>query len=121
MDRVTESELAILLALWEQEPRTAAELVEKLERERGWSVSTVKTLLARLVAKEAIIPEQDGRRFLYRAAFTRDAYASNQSRRLLDNLFGGQAAPLVAHLAQHHALTPKDIDELQALLKRLKP
>jgi predicted transcriptional regulator len=121
MDRVTDSELAILLALWEREPRTAAELAEKLERERGWSVSTVKTLLARLVAKEAIVAEQDGRRFLYRPAFAREAYVSDQSRRLLDNLFGGQAAPLVAHLAEHHDLTPKDIAELQALLKRLKP
>lgn len=120
MDRVTESELAILLALWEREPRTAAELAEKLEHERGWSISTVKTLLARLVAKKAIITEQDGRRFLYRPVLAKEAYVSDQSRRLLDNLFGGQATPLVAHLAQHHALTSEDIAELQELLKKLK-
>lgn len=121
MDRITESEQAILEALWEREPRTAAELAEKFEQERSWSVSTVKTLLARLVAKEAIVSEQDGRRFLYRAAFAREAYVAKQSRRLLDSLFGGRAAPLVAHLAQHDALAADDIAELKKLLKALKP
>ncbi|SFW70876.1 BlaI/MecI/CopY family transcriptional regulator [Luteibacter sp. UNCMF366Tsu5.1] len=121
MERVTESEQAILEALWEREPRTAAELAEKFEAERGWSISTVKTLLARLVAKEAILSEQDGRRFLYRAAVERDAYVVNQSRRLLDSLFGGRAAPLVAHLARNDALGADDIAELKKLLKDLKP
>lgn len=120
MDRITESEQAILQALWEREPLTAAELGELLERERGWSLSTVKTLLARLIAKEAIVHEADGRRFLYRAALTREDFAGSQSRRLIDGLFGGRAAPLVAHLARHNALAPEDIAEIEELIKALK-
>ena len=120
MDRITPSEQAILQALWDREPLTAAELGELLGRERGWSLSTVKTLLARLVAKEAIIHDIDGRRFLYRAAITRDDFATTQSRQLIDGLFGGRAVPLVAHLARRNAFTPDDIAEIEELLRALK-
>ena len=120
MDRVSVSELAVLRALWTREPVTAAELAEMLERERGWSLSTVKTLLARLVEKHVIVTEKDGRRFLYRAAIAREDYAADQSRRLIDDLFDGRAAPLVAHLARRNALTPEDVAEIAALLKAIE-
>jgi predicted transcriptional regulator len=120
MDRVSESEQAVLRALWAREPVTAADLAETLERERGWSLSTVKTLLARLVEKGAIVTEKDGRRFLYRAAIAREDYVADQSRRLIDDLFGGRAAPLVAHLARRNALTPQDVAEIAELLKAIE-
>ncbi|MET0307390.1 MAG: BlaI/MecI/CopY family transcriptional regulator [Sphingomonas sp.] len=121
MERITESEQAILQALWEREPLTAAELAERFGQERGWSVSTVKTLLSRLVAKGAIVTQEDGRRFLYRSAVPREEFVAGQSSRLLDGFFGGRAAPLVAHLARRNALAPDDIAEIEALLKALKP
>ena len=34
----------------------------------GWSANTVKTLLGRLIGKNAIAYEEDGRRYLYRPA-----------------------------------------------------
>ncbi|WP_343617199.1 BlaI/MecI/CopY family transcriptional regulator [Novosphingobium sp.] len=120
MERITESEQLILRALWDGQPMTAAEVGAAMERERGWSLSTVKTLLARLVAKDAVVHEADGRRFIYRAALSREHFATHQSRQLIDTLFGGRAAPLVAHLARGGALTPDDIAEIEALLKAIK-
>lgn len=120
MDRVTESEQAILQALWNEEPLTAAALGDLLRKTRGWSLSTVKTLLARLVVKGAVLHEADGRRFLYRTAISRDDFAASQSRQLLDGFFGGRAAPLVAHLARRQVLTADDIAEIEDLMKALK-
>ena len=62
----------------------------------------------------------DGRRYLYRPAVKREAYVAGESRRLVDRLFGGRAAPLVAHLAEGEGLSADDIAELEALLKDLK-
>ena len=39
---------------------------------------------------------------------------------LVDRLFGGRAAPLVAHLAEAEALTDDDIAEIEKLLKEMK-
>ena len=43
-----------------------------------------------------------------------------ESRRLVERLFGGRAAPLFAHLAQSEALTEQDIAEIERLLAELK-
>ena len=39
----------------------------------------------------------------------------------LDRMFGGALQPLVAHVAEHHSLTKKDIAELKAMLDQIKP
>lgn len=119
-ERISEAELAVMEALWEQSPQSAVEVCEAVCKPRGWSMPTVKTLLARLVAKGAVATEPDGRRFLYTPLIERAAYAGTESRRLLDRLFNGRAAPLLAYLAEAEALSDDDIAEIERLLKELK-
>ncbi|WP_281251519.1 BlaI/MecI/CopY family transcriptional regulator [Erythrobacter tepidarius] len=120
-ERITEAELAVMDVLWQRPRRTAAEVCEEVCAARGWSPATVKTLLSRLVQKGAIAAEPDGRRYLYSPLIERAAYVGGESRRLVDRLFGGSAASLVAHLAETEALTEDDLAEIEALLKELRP
>jgi len=120
-ERITDAEHAVMEALWERPRLTATEVCEEVCRTRGWSLATVKTLLSRLVQKGALAAEPDGRRFLYTPLIARDDYVGGESRRLVDRLFGGSAASLVAHLAETEALTEADLAEIEALLKELKP
>jgi len=77
-------------------------------------------LLSRLLAKGVLAHEEEGRRYLYRPAVPREDYVAQESRRLLDRLFGGRVTPLVAHLAERKDLSARDIAEIEALLKALK-
>lgn len=120
-ERITEAELAVMDVLWERPRRTAAEVCDEVCSQRGWSLATVKTLLSRLVQKGALAAEPDGRRYLYSPLIERAAYVGGESRRLVDRLFGGSAASLVAHLAETEALTEDDLAEIEALLKELRP
>ena len=119
-ERISEAEHAVMEALWAKSPLTAVEVCEQVCERRGWSMPTVKTLLARLVAKGAVGTEPEGRRFLYSPLLAREAYVGTESRRLVDRLFGGRAAPLFAHLAEAEALSEEDIAEIERLLKELK-
>lgn len=119
-ERISEAEHAVMEALWRKHPLTAAEVCESVCEERGWSLATVKTLLSRLVAKQAVSTKPDGRRFLYSPAIERTEYVGSESRRLVDRLFGGRAAPLLVHLVEAEALSDEDIDEIERLLKELK-
>lgn len=119
-ERISEAEHAVMEALWAKSPLTAAEVCDAVCEERDWSLATVKTLLARLVSKQAVETEPGGRRFLYTPLLARDDYLGGESRRLVDRLFGGRAAPLFAHLAQEEALTEDDLAEIEALLKELR-
>lgn len=119
-ERISEAEHAVMEALWRRSPQTAAEVCDSVCKERGWSIPTVKTLLSRLVQKGALGTEPDGRRFLYTPLIARSAYVGTESRRLVERLFGGRAAPLFAHLAQTEALSDDDIAEIERLLKEMK-
>jgi len=107
-------------ALWQRSPQTAAEVCDAVCKDRDWSIPTVKTLLSRLVAKGALATEPDGRRFLYSPRIERSDYVGTESKRLVERLFGGRAAPLFAHLAENEALSADDIAEIERLLQELK-
>lgn len=118
---VSPAEFEVMEALWSaQTPLAAADVAKRLENQADWSLKTVKTLLARLTEKGAIAHEVDGRRYLYRPAISRSDYAKTETRGFVERLFGGRAAPLVAHLADDKGLSADDIKELEALLTELK-
>lgn len=119
-ERISDAEHAVMEVLWDQSPLSAQEVSERVAPSRDWSANTVKTLLGRLLAKNVVAHEEEGRRYLYRPLVQRGDYVEGESRRLMDRLFGGKLTPLVAHLAERDALTAQDIAEIEALLKELK-
>lgn len=121
MERIGEAEYAVMEVLWREAPLTAAEVAERAPAERAWSLATVKTMLSRLLAKGVLTHEEEGRRYLYRPAVSRDDYVAQESTRLIDRMFGGKVTPLVAQLAERDRLSARDIEEIEALLKALKP
>lgn len=119
-DRISDAEHAVMEVLWDSPAASATDVCDVVCEPRGWSLATVKTLLSRLVQKQAIKAEPDGRRYLYSPMIERADYVGGESRRLVDRLFGGRAASLVAHLAETEALTEDDLADIEALLKELK-
>ena len=119
--RISDAELEVMEALWASPaPLTATDVAQRMPAERGWSLPTVKTLLSRLSGKGAVRYSEEGRRYLYSAAVARDSYVGRESRRFVDQLFGGRLSPLVARLADEHALDDEDIAAIEAILKELK-
>ena len=106
--------------LWAQGPQTAEEIVQAVAPAQQWGEATVKTLINRLLKKKALTSKRTGGRELYSALVTREAYVTGESQGLLDRLFGGQIAPLVAHYAKHRALSPEEITRLKALIAELE-
>ncbi|CAN5683187.1 BlaI/MecI/CopY family transcriptional regulator [soil metagenome] len=119
-ERISDAEHAVMEVLWDEAPLTAQDVAERIPPERDWTANTVKTLLGRLLAKNIIAYQEDGRRYLYRPIVKRGDYVEGESRRLMDRLFGGKLTPLVAHLAERDQLTNEDIAAIEALLKGLK-
>ena len=119
-ERISDAEHAIMEVLWDKNPVSATAVGAAICDERDWSIATVKTLLSRLVQKEAVGTEPDGRKFLYRPLIERSDYVGGESRRLVDRLFGGRAAPLFAQLAESEALTDDDLAEIEALLREMR-
>ncbi len=116
---ISEAEAAVMEVLWRSAPRSAEEIVEAVGTERDWREGTVKSLLNRLLKKQAIRAEKDGRRYLYSPLVAREAYVSQESEGLLDRLFDGRVAPLVAHFSAQQKLSKRDVEELKRLIGEL--
>ncbi|KAF1722936.1 BlaI/MecI/CopY family transcriptional regulator [Pseudoxanthomonas wuyuanensis] len=116
---VSEAEALVMEVLWQSHPLAADDVVAALSPRTGWAEPTVKTLLNRLLNKGAIRAQKQGRRYLYSPVLAREAWVQQQSEGLLERLFGGRVAPLVAHFSERGKLSAADIAELKKLLEEL--
>lgn len=115
---ISEAETQVMEVLWAASTPVAADAVAtRLQDRTEWQLSTVKTLLGRLVSKGAVAAMPDGRRFLYAPLLQRQDWLAEQSSGLLDRLFGGRLAPLVAQFASTRRLSREDRAALEQLLK----
>ncbi len=117
--QISEAESRVMQILWERGASTAEDVVAVLGDAQDWHESTIKTLLGRLMKKGAIAADSEGRRFRYRPLLAESDWRTQQSRGLLDRLFEGRIAPLVAHFSQRGELSREDIAELRKLIEGL--
>ena len=117
--QISAAESVVMDVLWLRSPLAAEDIVMALADSREWQEPTIKTLLSRLLNKGAISAAKDGRRYLYAPVLQRDAWVQGESESLLQRMFGGRVAPLVAHFSEQRKLSRKDIAELRKLLEEL--
>ena len=114
--QISEAESVVMDVLWQRQSCAAEDVVSALANTRHWQEATIKTLLNRLLKKGAIAAMKDGRRYLYSPTLRREDWVLGESQGLLERLFDGRVAPLVAHFSQQQKLSRKDIAELRKLL-----
>lgn len=117
--QISEAESVVMDVLWRRSPLGADEVAAALAGRQDWQEATIKTLLNRLLNKGAIRAEKDGRRYLYAPVLQREDWVQGESESLIERLFGGRVAPLVAHFSAQRKLSPKDIAELRKLLEEI--
>jgi BlaI family penicillinase repressor len=116
---ISEAESVVMEVLWRRSPVATEDVMAALQPQGKWQEPTVKTLLNRLLKKGAVSARKDGRRYLYSPVLTRDQWLSHESTGLLNRLFGGRVAPLVAHFSSQRKLSKKDIADLKRLIQEL--
>ena len=117
--RISGAESRIMDALWQGELLTVTDIIAQVAEAQDWSDATVKSLIGRLLKKNAIKSSRVDGRTLYKAMISREDYIREESRGFLDRLFGGDLTPFVSHFSDHHALSKSDIQQLRALLEKL--
>ena len=120
MTRISSAESQIMEALWSAGPLGADEIVSIATKAQDWGEATVTTLINRLLTQKALVSERGEGRVRYRPLLSREDYVSGESQGLLDRLFDGQLAPLVAHYARHRALSAQEVSRLKQLIAELE-
>ena len=106
---LTEAEWAIIKAIWEKEPCTAPEVQQRLQTKTGWTYSTVRTLMDRMVAKSLLLADKARKLTLYRSAVTREQAQRSELLYALKHAFNGALTPMVQCLLDTGDLSAKEL------------
>jgi len=119
--RMGRMQLRIMKVLWERGSASAREITEALSRDRAVAHSTVQTLLRKLEAKGAVRHEVADRTFLFHPAVDSQSVTRAATRDLIERVFGGSAAGLVAHLLKEERIGPKELEAIRHLIDEHTP
>ncbi|MEO7033832.1 MAG: BlaI/MecI/CopY family transcriptional regulator [Polyangiaceae bacterium] len=118
-EALTDLQLAVMKALWGLGEGTVGDvLTEMASAGRELAPTTVATLLQRLKKQGWVKSRKQGRQFMYRAQVAEEQAANGALNRLLRSFFGGRASALAAQLLESEQLSPADLKEMQALIKK---
>jgi BlaI family penicillinase repressor len=109
-------ELQCLRRLWARKKATVRDICDDLDNPPSYS--TVRKIIERLEEKGAVTRvRMEGKAWVYRSVVPATSMIRKEIRRLLDNLFDGSAAPLVAHLAEMKEFSLDDLREIENRLQ----
>ncbi|HLX96195.1 MAG TPA: BlaI/MecI/CopY family transcriptional regulator [Verrucomicrobiae bacterium] len=114
---LTESEWSVIKAVWENEPCTAPVIREKLFLPTGWTYSTVRTLMDRMVVKGVLKARKEGKLTIYQSVVTRAQAQRGELFYTLKHAFNGALTPMVQCLLENHQLDAKELGKLESLIK----
>lgn len=112
--RLTHRELDVMSILWRAGSGTVAEVREQLADELAYT--TVLWVLQTLEEKGHVRHEKEGRAYRYFPATDQGEAGGSAVGRLVDKVFHGSAAMLLAQLVSERALPPEELRRMRALL-----
>ena len=118
--RLGDAELEIMLVVWKAtEPVTSNYVLERLHNRRGWKLSTLMTILARLAAKGFIHCDRSTRTNYYSALISEKDYKAKEGSSFLEKLYGNSLRNLVTSLYDSNAINDVDLSELRKMIDEM--
>ena len=120
MTNISEAESEVMKLLWDRSPQRSEEIVAALAPAQGWTETTIRTLLTRLVKKGAVNVKGKPRQYEYSPVVSKADYLHQESAGLIHRLFDGQVGPFVAQFSEREKLSKADIALLKRLIERFE-
>jgi len=118
--KLTDAEWQIMNALWEKHPATAREISGRLPEGISWAYTTIKTMLTRLVAKEAVGESKQGNTSYYDPLISRIRARRSALKSLVNQAFDGALGPMMHFLVEQENISEKQREELIEMLQKRK-
>ena len=117
VQKVSDTELQILDALWNSPAQTIRTVCESLYGDASTShYATVQSLLERLEKKGWVTRDRSSRRHLFSAVRDRSEFIGQQIQGIADAVCDGSVAALLGQLADSGSLSGKDRKQLRRLI-----
>ena len=110
----------IMHILWAQKKVSARAITDALNQDEAVAHSTVQTLLRKLEVKGAVAHEVDERTFLFFPLVEEHRAKKSATRQLIDRVFGGSIAGLMAHLLENEKISKAELEEIRQRINERK-
>lgn len=110
--RLAEQESKFSDLIWNNEPVSSTELVKLSEKTMGWKKSTTYTVLRRLCHRGIFINKDA----VVSSLITREEFYAYQSRRYVEDTFGGSLPKFITSFIGGSKLSEKQAEELVRLI-----
>ena len=115
--RLTQAEWQIMKVLWKKHPATARQIMTRLPKGVSWAYTTIKTMLSRLVEKNAVSEQKQGNTSLYEPLVSQNKARRTALRSLIDRAFDGGVEPMMHFLVNDRELSAKERRLLMEMLR----
>ena len=118
--QISDAEWQVMKIIWMQGEQTSTDLIKVLEKRFSWSKSTIQTLLARLVEKECLTREKQGKSFVYSALLSQGDSKKLLVKDIKDKVCSRRMKQLLADLIMECDFTLADLEDLEAVISKKK-
>ena len=116
---ISNSEWKIMKILWQTSKLTLRHIYEKSGAAEGWSYTTVRTLVTRLVEKEAVAADKSGANFKYYPLLSENECKNSEVKNFIDKVFDGKKSTLMVSLTKDSKLTEEETKTLMSLIEKI--
>jgi BlaI family penicillinase repressor len=116
LPKISDAEWRVMTVLWSRPGLTADDVVTALKGKVAWNARTIRTLINRLLRKTALRHEQEGRRYRYYPAVSREQCVREERHSFVQRVYSGTVTPMLAAFIEDAELSSDDIDELKRML-----
>lgn len=117
--KLGDGEFEVMQAIWDAgEPVTAGDILEKVQEKRTWGLSTLMTVLARLIEKGYLSCDKSTRSNIYSAVIEEKDYKKREGRSFLERMYGNSLSFFVASLYDGGEIDRDELDELKRFIQK---
>lgn len=114
---ISDAEWEAMRVVWASGQSTSQEISQVLNGKRGWSQSTVKTLLGRLIHKGYLQARKDARHFVYTTHLDEPDSLKQEVEGLLGRICSRKIPNLLAYLIEKTPMIAQDRAMLEDVLQ----
>lgn len=116
--KISNAEWEVMKIIWTHSEITSTNIINELKNKAQWKPSTIKSLINRLLNKNAIGFNKLGNEYLYFPLVSEDECIKLESQSFVNRVFNGSVKSMLLTFVESTEISDRDIDELKSILNQ---
>ena len=116
--KISNAEWEVMKIIWEHTEITSSKIIQELKYKAEWKPVTVKSLINRLLNKNAIGFNKSGNEYSYFPLVLEDECIKSESHSFINRVFDGSIKSMLLAFVESDEMSETDILELKNILNK---